>query len=127
MDPLVSKVLDQMANGNWKDALPQPLFKNINSWFSRHSDEDVVIRIVFWDAIKNCRHACYLVCGPDGRTTKEIVMPARQHYDNPSPALLSVPDHLYNLPIFCLPNDTIKKALRKKKRSNARPDAGEES
>ena len=128
MDPLVSKVLDQMAHGNWKDALPQPIYRSINSWFVRHGEEDVVIRIIFWDRLKNCRHACHLLCEPGTRKTKEVFMPDRKYYDNCDEALLSVPPKLYNLPLFCLPNDTIEKAVRKKRRSNAKSsEFGEES
>lgn len=119
MDPLVSKVLDQMVRGDWKGALPKPIFKNVNSWFERHLDEDVIIRIVFWDSVKNCRFACHLLCNPGGKT-KRIFMPAKKYYDIPSEFLLSVPEELYNLPLFCLPNDTIEKAVKKKKRSKAK-------
>lgn len=115
MDPEVADVLKKITKGEWRDALPRPLFSQLNDWFEKHIASDVVVRIVFYDPEKERRFACHLLCAKASkRNVHNIFIPEAEEFD--SQVLLSVPRELRELPIFCMPHNMLERAVRKKRR-----------
>lgn len=113
-DNVKKEIIVQMVAGKWEEALPRSIYSPLNSWFKRHNKEKVIVRIVIYDTEADLRFACHFKCNPGGKVDK-IFLPFNS---KPSPInVLSIPSELYKYPVYCLPDDTLVRAAKKKART----------
>lgn len=112
-DGSIKDIINKMIAGQWEEVLPRTLYGPLNSWFKKHKDQTLIIRIVIWDPILKFRFACHFVCDYLG-DVQRVFLPTE---NSDASKALGLPGEVYDCPVYCLPNDTFKKALQKKKKS----------
>lgn len=110
------EIISQMGAGLWEEALPKSIWSPLDAWFKRHKGA-VVVRIVIFDIEANFKFACHFRCASGGGAVSRVYLPM----ENAKPATaLGVPAELYDLPIYCLPDDTLARASIKKGKSKSK-------
>lgn len=114
------EILKDISQGRWAKAFPRNLYKSVTSWLATRSEPVAAIRIVFRCSLRKKRFALHLLCSTDISNGKvvvqEICVPPSDFWVGCDERLLAVPENLYEMPIFSMPRDTLKRARRKYER-----------
>jgi len=108
-----NEIFSKIVDGDWKSLFPKAIYEDVMEWFKRQQDEKrVSVRFTFCNPPNNDRYAMYVVCSP--KLKKETV----QIYDFKlsSEHPLAMPIGLYEIPLFCMPKDLLKRILMKGKK-----------
>jgi hypothetical protein len=108
------EILLQLLSGEWQLLFPENLYSNLTEWFQRQQkNKEVVIRFIC-QAPKDKKFAVYFLCSP--KTVGSRVQINDLKYGEPK-YLLAVPPAVYELPLYCTPEDLYSKILSKKRKN----------
>lgn len=114
LDAYKDEILSQLLDGDWRNLFPAKVYEPLEEWLSRHSTKSTVsVRFTFYNPVKEIgKYAVYLVCNPKVKNGKVEVKDLKFSLDS---LPLAMPPVLYELPLYCMPNDLLQKILKKKK------------
>lgn len=108
-----NEVFHKIVGGNWKSLFPRTIYSDISEWFDRQKEQKrVAVRFTFCHPPKNERYAMYVVCSP--KLKKDLVQIHDFQVSEENP--LAIPMGLYDMPLFCMPRDLLKRILKKRKK-----------
>lgn len=109
------EILAQLLEGEWQLLLPKSIYSGVADWFQRQSkSKELAIRFVC-QAPKDQRFAVYFLCSPKISSGKVKILDLKFGEDG---HLLAIPPIVYELPLYCMPEDLYSKILGKKRRAN---------
>jgi hypothetical protein len=109
------EILAQLLEGEWQLLLPKHIYSNLSQWFQRQlKTKELAVRFVC-QAPKDQKFAVYFLCSPKIANGKVKINDLKFGEDG---HLLAVPPQVYELPLYCMPEDLYSKILGKKRKGN---------
>jgi len=107
------EILARLLEGEWQLLLPKNIFIDLSQWFQRQSkNKELAVRFVC-QAPKGQKFAVYFLCAPKIVNGK-VKLTDLKYGETNHP--LAVPPSVYELPLYCMPEDLYSKILGKKRR-----------
>jgi len=107
------EILVQLLAGEWQLLFPKNLYTDLVRWFQRHQKtKEVVVRFIC-QAPKDQKFAVYFLCSPEIQGNKVSIQDLK--YGESSYPLV-IPPQVYELPLYCMPEDLYSKILSKKRK-----------
>lgn len=109
------EILAQLLEGEWQLLLPKSIYSSVADWFQRQpKSKELAVRFVC-QAPKDQRFAVYFLCSPKISNGKVKILDLKFGEDGYP---LAIPPIVYELPLYCMPEDLYSKILGKKRRAN---------
>lgn len=115
LDAHQNEILARLMEGEWKELFPKEHYNALENWFQKHQkSKELVVRLVCQGA-KEQKFAVYFICSPKVTNGKvrindlkegEVALP------------LAIPPALYEVPLYCMPEDFYSKMLGKRRKSH---------
>jgi hypothetical protein len=107
------EILLQLLAGEWQLLFPKNLYSDLSGWLQRQQKtKEVVVRFVC-QAPKDQKFAVYFLCSPKISGNK-VKINDLKYGETKHP--LAIPPQVYELPLYCMPEDLYSKILSKKRK-----------